>query len=57
MPRTGYLKRLVLAHGLQHAVGGGVGGVSFGFLYAPPVRRLKEELQRGRAPLSKDAGT
>jgi beta-carotene 3-hydroxylase len=57
VPRNGYLKRLVQAHRLHHAVEGREGGVSFGFLYAPPVRRLKEELRRGRAPLSKDAET
>jgi beta-carotene 3-hydroxylase len=57
VPRNGYLKRLVQAHRLHHAVEGREGGVSFGFLYAPPVRRLKEELRLGRAPLSKDAET
>ena len=45
VPRNGYLKRLVQAHRLHHAVEGREGGVSFGFLYAPPVRRLKEELK------------
>ena len=50
VPRNGYLKRLVQAHRLHHAVEAREGGVSFGFLYAPPVRRLKEQL-RGRAAL------
>ncbi len=57
VPRNGYLKRLVQAHRLHHAVEGREGGVSFGFLYAPPVRRLKEELRRGSARLSRDAET
>ncbi len=57
VPRNGYLKRLVQAHRLHHAVEGREGGVSFGFLYAPPVRRLREELRRGSARLSKDAET
>lgn len=47
VPRHAYLKRLVQAHRLHHAVDGREGCVSFGFLYAPPVRRLRDEL-RGR---------
>jgi beta-carotene 3-hydroxylase len=47
--RRGYLKRLVQAHRLHHAVRDRSGGVSFGFLYAPPVRQLKEALRRGRS--------
>ena len=48
MPRRvggSYLKRLVQAHRLHHAVRTKQGGVSFGFLYAPPVRQLKERLR------------
>jgi len=47
-PRSGYLKRLVQAHRLHHAVHGRDGAVSFGFLYAPPVRRLRRRLRRQR---------
>lgn len=50
-PRRGYLKRLVQAHRLHHAVAERRGAVSFGFLYAPPVQRLRRELrerQEGR---------
>lgn len=46
--RGGYLQRLVQAHRLHHAVSGRQGAVSFGFLYAPPVRKLKRELQARR---------
>jgi beta-carotene 3-hydroxylase len=49
MPRRiggAYLKRLVQAHRLHHAVRSREGSVSFGFLYAPPVRHLKERLRR-----------
>lgn len=50
-PRNGYLKRLVQAHRLHHAVRGRTGSVSFGFLYAPPVRALKQALRaRGKTP-------
>jgi len=45
-PRRGYLKRLYQAHRMHHAVKGREGCVSFGFLWAPPVDRLKRELQR-----------
>lgn len=46
MPRGRYMKRLVQAHRLHHAVHGKDGTVSFGFLYARPVDELKDELQR-----------
>ena len=45
-PKRGYLKRLVQAHRLHHATRGRDGAVSYGFLYAPPVRRLKARLQQ-----------
>ncbi len=44
VPRQGYLRRLYQAHKLHHASEGREGAVSFGFLYAPPVRQLKEQL-------------
>jgi beta-carotene 3-hydroxylase len=58
VPKSGYLKRLYQAHRMHHAVAGREGAVSFGFLYAPPVETLKQQLhvlhggplrQRGRA--------
>jgi beta-carotene 3-hydroxylase len=51
-PRRGYLRRLVQAHRLHHAVRGREGAVSFGFLYAPPVRRLRRRL-REQSPSSR----
>ena len=45
IPRKGYLQRLYQAHRLHHAVDGRDGCVSFGFLYTPPVRVLKEQLK------------
>ena len=47
VPKNAYLKRLVQAHRLHHAVDGRDGCVSFGFLYAPPVRELKRALRDG----------
>lgn len=48
-PRRGYFKRLYQAHRLHHAVSSRDGAVSFGFLWAPPPQRLREELQMLRA--------
>jgi beta-carotene 3-hydroxylase len=45
-PRRGYLKRLVQAHRLHHAVSSRDGAVSFGFLWAPSPQRLREQLQQ-----------
>jgi beta-carotene 3-hydroxylase len=58
VPRSGYAKRLVQAHRLHHATHGRDGAVSFGFLYAPDVRKLKARLRAGglRARVSEDAG-
>jgi beta-carotene 3-hydroxylase len=50
VPRKGYLKRLYQAHRLHHAVQGKDGCVSFGFIYAPTVDRLVQQLARGRKP-------
>lgn len=44
VPRSTYFKRIVQAHRIHHAVESRKGTVSFGFLYAPPVDRLKNAL-------------
>lgn len=44
-PRSRYLKRIIQAHRLHHAVESKHGTVSFGFLWAPPVRELLAELE------------
>ncbi len=46
VPRRGYLKRLYQAHKLHHAVEGRDRAVSFGFLYSPPLDRLRDSLRR-----------
>ena len=48
-PKRGYLKRLVQAHRIHHAVRNREGAVSFGFLYAPDVRKLKQRLKQQQA--------
>ncbi|HZH06106.1 MAG TPA: sterol desaturase family protein [Lautropia sp.] len=52
VPRSAYLKRIVQAHRLHHAVDSRTGAVSFGFLWAPRPERLKAKLdkERLRAP-------
>ncbi len=42
--KSRFWKRLIQAHRIHHAVGTKDHCVSFGFLIAPPVRRLKAEL-------------
>ena len=46
VPRSAYLKRIVQAHRLHHAVEAKAGTVSFGFLVAPRPEALKAELAR-----------
>ncbi|MDE1169413.1 MAG: sterol desaturase family protein [Pseudomonas sp.] len=45
-PRHRYLRRLYEAHRLHHQVKGRQNSVSFGFLYAPPVAKIEQQLQR-----------
>ena len=44
-PRNAYLRRLTKAHHLHHAVRSQEQGVSFGFLYAPPLESLHTQLR------------
>lgn len=46
VPRSSYMKRIVQAHRLHHAVETKHGTVSFGFLWAPPAQRLKAQLRK-----------
>jgi beta-carotene 3-hydroxylase len=48
LPRSRYMKRIVQAHRLHHAVEGKHGTVSFGFLWAPPPKALKAALRHRR---------
>jgi len=47
-PRGGYLKRLIQAHKMHHAGHERDGCVSFGFLYAPPLPKLKRQFRELR---------
>ena len=56
LPKSAYMKRIVQAHRLHHAVETRQGAVSFGFLLAPRPETLKAELERrGRAGLRSPA--
>ena len=56
VPRSSYFKRIVQAHRLHHVVESRRGTVSFGFLYAPPIERLKAGLRNsGQAQLREPA--
>lgn len=46
LPKSSYMKRIVQAHRLHHAVETKHGTVSFGFLWAPRPETLKAELKR-----------
>jgi len=50
-PKSGYLHRLLVAHHLHHRFAERLPAVSYGFLYAPPLERLRsviESRKRGR---------
>ncbi|HYI49931.1 MAG TPA: beta-carotene hydroxylase [Allosphingosinicella sp.] len=60
LPKSAYMKRIVQAHRLHHAVEAKDGAVSYGFLWAPRPEALKAELARRgrqgvRAPAGQDA--
>ena len=58
LPRSRYMKRIVQAHRLHHAVETKHGTVSFGFLWAPRPEALKAELKRrGRAGVRPPSST
>jgi beta-carotene 3-hydroxylase len=51
VPRSRYMKRIVQAHRLHHAVATRRGTVSFGFLWAPAPGALKHSLRARRTAL------
>ncbi|WP_404335931.1 sterol desaturase family protein [Sphingomonas sp. MMS12-HWE2-04] len=54
VPRSRYMKRIVQAHRLHHAVELKHGTVSFGFLWAPPADVLKRRLKLTRIKVKPD---
>lgn len=58
LPRSRYMKRIMQAHRLHHAIESKHGAVSYGFLWAPAPARLKAELaRRDNAGLRAPSGT
>jgi beta-carotene 3-hydroxylase len=55
IPTSAYMKRIVQAHRLHHAIESKHHGLSFGFLFAPPVDRLMVQLDDSRAQLRQPA--
>ncbi len=51
IPKSAYMKRIVQAHRLHHAVESKHHGLSFGFLVAPPLDKLMLQLESSRAKL------
>jgi len=49
VPKRGYLRRVLQAHHMHHATKGKEGAVSFGFVYAPSIAKLKRERESTRA--------
>jgi beta-carotene 3-hydroxylase len=47
LPRSRYMKRIIQAHRLHHAIESKHGTVSFGFLWAPSPAALKRKLRTG----------
>ena len=41
-PKSGYLRRIIQAHLIHHRTLGKDGATSFGFIYAPPVERIRD---------------
>ncbi len=56
IPKSDYMKRIVQAHRLHHAVESQRHGLSFGFLVAPPIEKLMVQLETSRARLRQPTG-
>jgi len=56
VPRSTYMKRIVQAHRMHHALESKEHGISFGFLVAPRVETLKRQLADSQAQLRAPAG-
>jgi beta-carotene 3-hydroxylase len=56
VPRSTYMKRIVQAHRLHHALESKQHGISFGFLVAPPIDVLMSQLEQSKAALRKPRG-
>jgi len=55
IPKSAYMKRIVQAHRLHHAVESKHHGLSFGFLVAPPLDKLMLQLEHSKGRLREPA--
>jgi beta-carotene 3-hydroxylase len=55
VPRSTYMKRIVQAHRMHHALESKKHGISFGFLVAPKVETLRRQLAESEARLRQPA--
>ena len=55
IPKSAYMKRIVQAHRLHHAIESKHHGLSFGFLVAPPLDKLMLQLEHSRGKLREPA--
>ena len=55
IPKSAYMKRIVQAHRLHHAVESKHHGLSFGFLVAPPLDKLMVQLEQSKGRLREPA--
>ena len=55
VPRSSYMKRIVQAHRMHHALESKEHGISFGFLVAPRIEALKKQLAQSEARLRQPA--
>jgi len=56
VPRSSYMKRIVQAHRLHHALESKEHGISFGFIIAPSVPVLMKQLEQSQAKLRSPQG-
>ena len=56
VPRSTYMKRIVQAHRMHHALESKEHGISFGFLVAPRIDTLKKQLAESEAQVRAPAG-
>ena len=56
VPRSSYMKRIVQAHRMHHALESKHHGISFGFLIAPSIASLKRQLAESEAKLRSPRG-
>lgn len=55
-PKGKYMRHIMQAHNMHHALEEKDGAVSFGFAYAPPIPALRAQLKENEAAMAAKAG-